>query len=45
MRQGLAVEGRELEMMGEVARIEFSHYTDAEIKQIHAYLQASGAAG
>jgi len=40
MRQGIPVGGRKLGMMGEVARIEFSHYTDAEIEQIHAYLQA-----
>jgi cytochrome c553 len=40
MRTGVPAGGRKLRTMGDVARDDFSHYTDAEITQIHAYLKA-----
>ena len=40
MRTGRAPHGRDLGLMGELARRDFRHFTDAEIAQLHAYLQA-----
>ena len=40
MRTGRPPDGRDLGLMASVARADFSHYTDAEIAQIHGYLQA-----
>ena len=39
MRTGVATGNRKLEMMSDIARRDLSHYTDAEIAAIHAYLQ------
>ena len=39
MRTGVATGNRKLQMMSDVARNDLSHYTDAEIAAIHAYLQ------
>ena len=39
MRTGLPPSGRELKMMSGVSRKAFSHMTDAEIAQLHAYLK------
>lgn len=39
MRTGKALGDRELELMSEVARRRFSHFTDAEISALHAFLQ------
>jgi mono/diheme cytochrome c family protein len=38
MRTGVAAGGRTLPLMSEVARQRFSHFTDEEIAQLHAYL-------
>ena len=38
MRTGVAPGNRKLGLMGEVARDDFSHFTDEEIAAIHAYL-------
>jgi hypothetical protein len=38
MREGVALGDRELGMMGGVARNRFTHFTDAEIGALHAYL-------
>ena len=40
MRTGRAPHGRDLGLMAEVARNDFSYYTDAEIERLHAYLRA-----
>jgi cytochrome c553 len=40
MRSGRAAGGRDLGLMSEVARNDFSHFTDAEIAALHAYLKA-----
>jgi len=40
MRTGKAAGGRELGLMSEVARNDFSHLTDAELAALHGYLQA-----
>jgi cytochrome c553 len=40
MRTGRAPHGRDLGLMAEVARNDFSHLTDAEIGRLHAYLAA-----
>ena len=40
LRTGRAPHGRDLGLMGELARQDFRHLTDAEIAQLHAYLQA-----
>ena len=40
MRKGEAASGKPLGLMGEVARNDFSHFTDAEIAALHAYLEA-----
>jgi cytochrome c553 len=40
MRTGVAPGNRKLGLMGEVARNDFSHLTDEEIAQVHAYLVA-----
>lgn len=39
MRTGVPTGNRKLEMMSDIARNDLSHYTDAEIAAIHAYLQ------
>jgi mono/diheme cytochrome c family protein len=39
LRTGLPPSGKELKMMTGVSRKSFSHMTDAEIAQLHAYLQ------
>lgn len=39
MRTGVASGNRKLGLMAEVARDDFSHFTDAEIAAIHAYLK------
>ena len=39
MRRGRAAGGRELDLMSEVARNDFSHFTDEEIEALHAYLK------
>ena len=44
MRKGETPEGRELDPMSQVARSSFSHFTDAEIDQIYAYLDARDVA-
>ena len=38
MRTGVPADGRKLKMMGSVAKSDFSHLTDEEIAEIHAYL-------
>jgi cytochrome c553 len=38
MREGVPIGDRELELMAEVAIGRFSHFTDAEIEALHAYL-------
>lgn len=43
LRTGVPPDGRDLGMMSEVARSDFSHLTDAEIAALHAYLQARAA--
>lgn len=45
MREGVGSGGRELRLMGGVARSGFSHFTDAEITALYAYLRSLGAAG
>jgi mono/diheme cytochrome c family protein len=40
MRHGIALDGRDPELMGKVARGRFSHFDDAEIAAIYAYLQS-----
>lgn len=42
MRQGIALDGRDPELMGHVARRRFSHFDDVEIEALYAYLQARG---
>ena len=42
LRTGRPPDGRDLGLMAEVARNDFSHYTDEEIDQLHAYLRARG---
>ena len=39
MRTGVPTGNRKLQMMSDIARRDLSHYTDAEIAAIHAYLQ------
>ena len=39
MRTGVPIGGRTLTLMGEVARSRFTHFTDAEIGALHAYLR------
>lgn len=38
LRTGKGVGGRDLGVMTEVSQWDFSHFTDAEIEQVHAYL-------
>ena len=38
MRAGVPPSGKDLELMDDVARGDFSHYTDEEIAALHAYL-------
>jgi mono/diheme cytochrome c family protein len=40
LRTGRPADGHRLAMMGDVARGDLSHPTDAEIASLHAYLQA-----
>jgi mono/diheme cytochrome c family protein len=40
MREGVPLDGRELGMMGNVSTKRFSHFTDGEIRALHAYLRA-----
>lgn len=40
MRTGKALGGRDLGLMSEVARDDFSHFTDKEIEALHGYLKA-----
>lgn len=40
MREGIALGGRELGLMGQVSRGRFSHFTDDEIRALHAFLHA-----
>jgi cytochrome c553 len=40
MRTGVPAGGRKLKLMGDIAREGLSHMTDAEIAQLHAYLEA-----
>jgi mono/diheme cytochrome c family protein len=44
MRKGETPQGRDLDPMSQVARSSFSHFTDAEIDQIYAYLDARDVA-
>jgi mono/diheme cytochrome c family protein len=43
MRTGVAVGGRRLGLMGDVARSRFSHLTDAEVRALYTYLRARAA--
>jgi mono/diheme cytochrome c family protein len=40
MRTGIAMGQRELQLMSSVSRSRFSHFTDAEIRALHAFLRA-----
>ena len=40
MRSGRGAGGRDLGLMSEVSRNDFSHFTDQEIEALHAYLKA-----
>lgn len=40
LRTGIPASGKTLNMMGPTARSDLSHLTDAEIEQLHIYLQA-----
>lgn len=40
LRTGVPPGGRKLKLMGDIAREDLSRMTDAEIEQLHAYLQA-----
>lgn len=40
MRTGRPPGGRDLGLMGDLARVGFSNFTDEELAQLHAYLQA-----
>lgn len=40
MRTGVSQDGSELELMAEVAKGRFSHFSDDELKAIHAYLSS-----
>lgn len=40
LRTGRPPDGRDLGLMAEVARLNFSHFTDEEIARLHAYLAA-----
>jgi len=39
MRTGVALGGRELELMSDVARTRFHYFTDSEIEALHAFLR------
>lgn len=43
MRTGIAVGGRDVGLMSKVAKDDFSHMTDAELKALHDYLRARAA--
>ena len=45
MREGVGLEGRELRLMGPVARNGFSHFTEAEITALYTDLRSLSAAG
>ncbi|MDX1440469.1 MAG: cytochrome c [Rubricoccaceae bacterium] len=45
MRTGVPIGGRDLELMDDVARSRFSHFTDDEIRSLHAYLRTLTAVG
>jgi cytochrome c553 len=38
MREGVPKDGRKLQMMGDVARSRFSHFTDDEVNGLYAFL-------
>lgn len=38
LREGVAPSGKDIGLMGRVARSDFKHMTDAEISEVHAYL-------
>jgi hypothetical protein len=38
MREGVSKDGRKLELMSDVARSRFSHFTDEEITALYTYL-------
>jgi cytochrome c553 len=40
LRTGVPASGKTLNMMGPTAKVDLSHMTDAEIEQLHDYLQA-----
>lgn len=40
LRTGVPPDGRDLKVMDDVSRKAFRHFTDAEIAELHAYLQA-----
>lgn len=39
MNEGVALGDRELGLMGKVAQSRFSHFTEEEQRQLHAYLK------
>jgi mono/diheme cytochrome c family protein len=43
LRTGVALGGRELDLMASVARSRFAHFTDAEVAAVYAYLQTLAA--
>lgn len=43
MREGVPRDGRKLDLMAEVARGRFSHFTDEEVSGLHAYLSKQSA--
>nr|WP_314442356.1 c-type cytochrome [uncultured Sphingomonas sp.] len=43
LRTGKAAGGREVGLMSEVARGRYRHFTDSEVRALHAYLQAVAA--
>ncbi len=40
MRDGIAVGGRELPMMSEIARVRFSQFQDDEVRALYDFLSA-----
>ncbi|GAA0638785.1 cytochrome c4 [Brevundimonas lenta] len=40
MRTGVAADGKERRLMSEVSRSRFSHFTEQDVKDLHAYLTA-----
>ena len=43
LRVGVPRDGRKLDLMAEVARGRFSHFTDEEVSGLHAYLSKQSA--